>query len=41
MVKGGEMGDFGGAWLEHPKQWLPGVPEEAQQPSWGSAQAAL
>ena len=22
MVKGGEIGGFGGGWLEHPRQWL-------------------
>ena len=23
-VKGGEIGGFGGGWLEHPRQWLGG-----------------
>ena len=22
MVKGGEIGGFGGGWLKHPRQWL-------------------
>ena len=22
MVNGGEIGDSGGGWLEHPRQWL-------------------
>eukprot|EP00964_Phaeocystis_antarctica_P109281 scaffold73758_cov52-Phaeocystis_antarctica.AAC.2 len=22
MVKGGDIGGFGGGWLEHPRQWL-------------------
>ena len=43
MVKGGEIGDFGGGWLEHPRQWLgtqwsglflgvPGCPEPPGAP---------
>ena len=58
MVKGGEIGGFGGGLLDHPRQWLGtqwaglslGVPsrperrarlEEAQEPSWGTAQGTL
>ena len=43
-VKGGDMGGFGGCWLEHPRQWLGDQgsrPEEAQEPSWGTAKRAL
>eukprot|EP00964_Phaeocystis_antarctica_P008605 scaffold4649_cov55-Phaeocystis_antarctica.AAC.4 len=37
MVKDGDVDGVGGGSLEHPRQWLSGRPEEARQPSWGTA----
>ncbi len=57
MVKGGDVGGFGGGSLEQPRQWLgawwaglspwecraaqsrQARPEEAHEPSWGTAKA--